>query len=97
MTQELGKYYLQYAWFPKILNNGKKIWLQHYYEVHLDLPILDLVYTIKRLDTAEYIIECLRGNIVDGYSIRIWEEIAFEESMLNAAKSFSIRTENGEL
>ncbi len=81
MKQEYGKYYLHFAWFPKILSNGDRIWFEYYYEAYLDLPILDLVYTIRRLNTTDYLVETLKGNIVDGMDMRP------VESMLNAAYS----------
>jgi len=84
MTQELGKYYLRFAWFPKILSDGKKIWFKNYYEVYLDLPIIDPVYTIRCISTADYIIETLRGNIIDGKDQGHIDD-AFER-MLNAAR-----------
>jgi hypothetical protein len=83
---ELGKYYLRFAWFPKTLSNGQKIWFESYYEVHLDLPIIDPVYTIRRITAVDYIIETLKGEIVNGRAVKNWEEDAFER-MLNAAKS----------
>lgn len=94
MTKQLGKYYLRFAWFPKTLTHSKeKIWWDHYYEAHLDLPILDPVYTIKTMSTTDYIVEALKGNIIDGYDQTDGD--AFER-MLNAAKSLQTRT-NGKL
>jgi hypothetical protein len=81
MKQEYGKYYLHFAWLPKVLSNGDSIWLTNYHEAYLNLPILDLVYTIRRISPADYIIETLRGDIVDGHDMRPIE------SMLNAAYS----------
>jgi hypothetical protein len=66
MKQEPGKYYLRYAWFPKILDNGEKIWFRYYYEVHINLPTVDPVYTISRISQIDYIVEALKGTIIDG-------------------------------
>lgn len=86
MKQEPGKYYLRYAWFPKRLNNGKLTWLKKYHEAHLDLPILEPVYTIHRLSEEEYLIAILRGYIVDGYDY-LGTSYAYER-MLNASMTF---------
>lgn len=85
MKQEFGKYYLRYAWFPKTLDNGEKIWFKNYYEVHFDLLFIDPVYTISRISTVDYIVECLKGTIVDGHSVD-WGFNSAAERMLNAVR-----------
>jgi hypothetical protein len=96
MTQELGKYYLRFAWFPKILDGGENIWFKNYYEVHLDLPILDPVYTIRRISTVDYVIESLKGNIANGRHVGHFDSYAFER-MLNAAKLNNFGFKDAEL
>ena len=86
MKQEFGKYYLRFAWLPKTLDSKKRIWLKNYYEVHFDLPVIDPVYTISRISTVDYIIETLRGTIVNGRSVD-WGFLVTSERMLNATKS----------
>lgn len=66
MKQEPGKYYLRYAWFPKTLDNNEKIWFDCFYEMHLGLPTVDPVYTTSRISKIDYIVESLKGTIVDG-------------------------------
>lgn len=66
MKQELGKYYLRYAWFPRRLNNGKLIWFSKYYEARMDTPLIEPVYTISRLSEEDYLVDTLMGVIVDG-------------------------------
>jgi hypothetical protein len=85
MKQEFGKYYLRFAWFPKTLNDGQKIWIKNYYEVHFNLPIVDPVYTISRISVIDYLIESIKGNIVSGHDIRNRIDITIDR-MLNAAK-----------
>jgi len=85
MKQELGKYYLRFAWFPKTLDNDEKIWFDYFYEVHFDLPIIDPVYTISRISKVDYLIRCLKGTIVDGRSVD-WGFNATADRMLNADK-----------
>lgn len=86
MKQEFGKYYLRFAWFPITLDNDEKVWLKNYYEVHFNLPIIDPVYTISRISTSDYIIETLKGNIIDGRSVD-WDFSIIADRMLNAARS----------
>jgi hypothetical protein len=85
MMQVLGKYYLRFAWLPKTLSDGTEIWLKDYYEVHLDLPVLDPVYTIRYISPADYIVESLRGNIINGMDQGHVDD-SFER-MLNAARA----------
>ncbi len=94
MAQELGKYYLRFAWLPNTLSDGTRIWFDTYYEVHLDLPVLDPVYTIRRISSADYIIETLKGNIVNGYDQGHIDD-SFER-MLNAAKLGNFGLKNAE-
>jgi len=95
MTQELGKYYLRFAWFPKTLSSGEKIWFKDYYEVHLDLPVIDPVYTIRLISTIDYIIESLKGNIINGMDQGHIDD-AFER-MLNAARAHNFGLKDAEL
>jgi hypothetical protein len=85
MKQEFGKYYLRYAWFPKTLDNDEKVWFKYFYEVHFDLPMVDPVYTISRISTVDYIVECLKGTIVNGRSVD-WGFNVTADRMLNATK-----------
>ena len=85
MTQELDKYYLRFAWFPKTLSSGEKIWFKDYYEVHLDLPVIDPVYTIRCISPIDYVAESLKGNIINGMDQGHIDD-AFER-MLNAARA----------
>jgi hypothetical protein len=85
MKQEIGKYYLRFAWFPKTLDNNEKVWLENYYEAHFNLPIVDPVYTISRISVIDYLVESIKGNIVDRYSINCGLDIIIDR-MLNAAK-----------
>ena len=98
MKQEFGKYYLRFAWLPKSLDSKEKIWLKNYYEVHFDLPVIDSVYTISRISTVDYIIETLKGNIVNGRSID-WGFCVTAERMLNAINSLPLKGDgtNGKL
>lgn len=85
MRQELGKYYLRYAWYPKRLSNGQLIWFRHYYEAQLDTLFVDPVYTRSRLSEEDFLIGTLRGDIVNGYDPC---GISYDrERMLNAADS----------
>jgi hypothetical protein len=95
MTQVLGKYYLRFAWLPILLSDGSKIWLKNYYEVHLDLPVLDPVYTIRYISTADYVVETLRGNIINGMDQGHMDD-SFER-MLNAAKATRFGRKDAEL
>ena len=89
MKQEFGKYYLRYAWFPKTLDNNEKVWFENYYEVHFNLPIVDPVYTISRISVIDYLVESIKGNIVNGYGIHSSIHGGIDiilDRMLNAAK-----------
>ena len=86
MKQEFGKYYLRYAWFPKTLDNGQKIWFEHFYEVHYDLPVVEPVYTISRISVMDYLIESIKGTIVNGRSTKSSIDGTIDR-MLNAAES----------
>lgn len=66
MKQEIDKYYLRYAWFPKTLSSGEKIWFEYYYEAHFDLLFVDPVYTVSRISKIDYVVESLKGTIVNG-------------------------------
>lgn len=86
MKQEFGLYYLRFAWLPKKLDSGAKIWFKHYYEVHFDLPFVDPVYTISRISTVDYLVESLRGTIENGRCTD-WGFTVTAERMLNATNT----------
>lgn len=75
MIYDENKYKLRFAWFPKTLSDGRKIWFENYYRATLSLPIIyntgrsqsfEMHYTIRNISTTDYLVETLKGNIVDG-------------------------------
>lgn len=75
MVRNVNKYHLKFAWLPKLLSNGDRIWFEHYYEVVFSMPIIHksgMFYTRKRISKADYLIEALKGNIVDGVDRGWW-------------------------
>ena len=70
----LGKYIKRRAYFPVILSNGRWIWLESYYEMYHILPVVEHAILRRRISIGEYLLEILRGKVVDGYDIRAKKE-----------------------
>jgi len=64
---EPSKYYLRFAWLPTRMFSNRIIWLQKYYEVRLRLPLVEPVYTLKKVTAEEYVFYSLSGKILDGW------------------------------
>lgn len=50
--------------------NGHKVWFENYYEAHITLPIIHefgVFYSNRRISSVDYMIEVIKGNIVNGY------------------------------
>lgn len=63
MLREINKYHLKFAWFPKIMYNGHKVWFENYYEAHITLPIIHefgVFYSNRRISSVDYMIEVIR-------------------------------------
>jgi len=60
---EPDKYYLRFAWVPTMLHTHRLIWLKKYYEVRVDIPTTDPVYTIKKISAEEYVFDTLAGKV----------------------------------
>ena len=82
MVYDANKYYLKFAWFPKVLTNGQRIWWERYYEATLRMPLswanhvqaTYMTYTKRRLSTVDYLVETLKGDIVEGVDKGFWRK-----------------------
>lgn len=65
----LDTYYRRFAWLPTQLTNNKILWLKPYYKAYIDMGIGFSRLGIVKYSAEEYVIQILKGNIVDGKKI----------------------------
>lgn len=66
MTKTKDKYYCKFSFLPTKLSNGRWLWFKVYHEANLTTAFVHNWVVVRRIDGEDYIIETLKGDIIDG-------------------------------
>lgn len=65
MNKIKNKYYSKFSFLPKKMSNGNWVWFKKYHEAYLSTPFVATWFIIRRLESEDYMIEIIKGDIVD--------------------------------